>query len=360
MHDVSTTAALAAKPKPIFKADYNLEATPDNLIRGALSPFKKPILTVESGAIVDIETVSMLGIIGKFADYADKYGLSKSDPVIAKILALDDLEQYKIPGAVTPGPHTLTGPIAVKGAMPGDVIEVRVLDTRLSTEFGNVMTLPGRGGVPDLVKEPASFRVEFDNTKTIARYQGVEVSTNPFFGIMGLAPKQPVPSFPPGVFGGNMDIKAFCSGASVFLPVQVEGGLYYTGDGHAAQGDGEVGLTAVETSVSGLIQFILHKGMKLSMPMGETSETYVVTGMNEDLNLAMQQAIVEAATFISGKNGIIFNEALGLCSICVNFKIAQVVNGVKGIYASIPKAAIGAGKLGDFWNADGSARYKPV
>jgi acetamidase/formamidase len=345
------TEAVAAVPKKTFKADYKVDATVNNLIKGALSPDKKPVLTVESGAIVDIETVSMLGIVGTFGDYTSKYGLDKKDPIIEKIAASEGIEK-----APQGGGHVLTGPIYIKGAKPGDVLEVRVLENTLTTGFGNVMARPGAGGVPDVVKETFSYRINFNDTKTKGIYYDKEVVLNPFFGIMGLAPEQAVSSVPPGPFGGNMDIKALTVGTSLFLPVKVDGAMYYTGDAHAAQGDGEVSITAVETSLTGRVQFIVHKDMTLTMPMAETPDYYIATGMNKDLNLASRQAILESAAFIASRNGLTFNESLMLCSIGVDFKVAQVVNQVKGIYSAIPKSLI-TNRAETFWNADGSVKY---
>lgn len=342
--------AVAAEA-PTTKADYFVPADIKNLIKGGLDPDKKPVLSVDSGAVVDIETVSMLGIAGTFSDYMKKYSLSKDDPIIARILASEKLKKACSSG------HVLTGPIRINGARPGDVLEVRILDTFLTTDFGNVMARPGAGGVPYEVKETTSFRIEYDKSRSIGKYKNLNIPLNPFFGIMGVSPAALAPSAPPAVFGGNMDIKAFTKGTSVYLPVQVDGALYYTGDAHAAQGDGEVSITAIETSMTGRVQFILHKNWNLSMPMGETPTHYLVMGLNEELLLASRQAIMEASHFIAEKNGMTFNEALVLCSMGVDFKVAQVVNGVKGIYGAIPKSFIGAGKLGKFWNENGAVRY---
>ncbi|WP_346665483.1 acetamidase/formamidase family protein [uncultured Mailhella sp.] len=346
--NVRRASAAASSPK----ADYYVPADIKNLIKGGLSPDKKPVLSVDSGAVVDIETVSMLGIAGTFADYVKRYSLSTDDPIIYRILASEGLKR-----SCSPGNHVLTGPIRINGAKPGDVLEVRILDTFLTTDFGNVVARPGAGGVPYEVKETTSFRIEYDKAKKVGKYKNLNIPLNPFFGVMGVSPTALAASAPPSVFGGNMDIKALTKGTSVYLPVQVDGALYYTGDAHAAQGDGEVSVTAIETSMTGRVQFILHKNWKLSMPIGETPTHYLVMGLNEELLRASRQAIMEAAHFIAEKNGMSFNEALVLCSMGVDFKVAQVVNGVKGIYGAIPKSLIGAGKLGKFWNEDGAVSY---
>ena len=147
----------------------------------------------------------------------------------------------------------LTGPVYVEGARPGDMLEVRILDVEIRVPYGVNVTGPGRGAAPDLLREPADKIILLDLQRNVALFApGVEVPLAPFMGIVAVAPPpelKRVSTKPPGAFGGNLDFKHLVAGSTLYLPVFNEGALFYTGDGHACQGDGEVDGTAIEISL---------------------------------------------------------------------------------------------------------------
>jgi acetamidase/formamidase len=181
-----------------------------------------------------------------------------------------------------------------------------------------------------------------DTKRNVGVYDAnIEVPLGPFMGVMGVQPSaEEGPnrrSGPPGTFGGNLDCKELVAGTSLFLPVFQPGALFYTGDSHAAQGDGEVTVTAIETANTAVLKFVLHKGMKLTAPRAETPTHYMAFGLDPDLNKAMQMAIRETNAYLKDLKGLEFAEAFTLSSIGVDFRVTQVVDDTKGIHSMIPK-----------------------
>lgn len=314
-----------------MQCKYFLEAKIENLINGSLSPLKKPVLHIESGDTVEIETISKLGIIGSFHEYLQSHGLKYDNPIYDKIIAAEALPE------IFPNGHVVTGPIYIKDAMPGDILEVEILTTTLTTDFANAMTLPGFGGLPEQTTKSISYQAIFNEEKTKADFCDLKIDLAPFFGILGNAPADELPSGPPYYVGGNLDCKEFVAGSKVYLPIAVQGALFYVGDGHAAQGDGEVSLDALETSLSGKFKFTLHKNKKNKLPYGETPTDYVIMGLNQDLNLAMRQALEEAVNFIMEKKSCNFYQALTMASIIADFRVTQIVDETLGIHCLIKK-----------------------
>jgi acetamidase/formamidase len=171
---------------------------------------------------------------------------------------------------------------------------------------------------------------------------GIEVPLGPFMGVMGtLPPDSDGPnrrSGPPGMFGGNLDCKELVAGTTLYLPVYHTGALFYTGDSHAAQGDGEVTVNAIETANTAIFTFILHKGKTLKAPRAETPTHYIAFGLDEDLDKAMQMAIHETNSYLAELQGLDFNRAFALSSIAIDFRVTQVVDDTKGIHSMIPKS----------------------
>ncbi len=169
----------------------------------------------------------------------------------------------------------------------------------------------------------------------------IEIPLDPFMGIMGVAPADPaeaVNSIPPGKYGGNVDIKLLGVGSSLYLPVQVPGALFYSGDPHCAQGDGEIALTAIECSTTPTFELIVHKDMKLNTgPMGETKDAWISIGLDKDLNEAMKKSIREYQQIVNQKYGITKQDALMFGSAIIDFGVSQVVDIVKGVHGIIPK-----------------------
>ena len=242
------------------------------------------------------------------------------------------------------GPHTLTGPISVNGAEPGDVLEVRI-QKLVPAECGVNYHFPARmniGGLPEdfAAGQFKTVKLDVKNMKATP-VPGVEIPLRPFFGVMGVAPKpgEKKPAAVPDYFGGNIDNKELVAGTKLYLPVSVAGGLFSAGDAHAAQGDGEVNVTAIETAIrEAVLQFVVRKDMKLERPMGETKTHWIPMAFHKDLNEAVKIAIRDAVQFISKTKGISPDDAYALCSMAVDFRITQIVDGNKGVHAMIPKS----------------------
>ena len=170
---------------------------------------------------------------------------------------------------------------------------------------------------------------------------GIEIRLKPFFGVMGVAPKpgEKRPAAVPDYFGGNMDNKELVAGTTLYLPVNVPGGLFSAGDAHAAQGDGEVNVTAIETAMKeAVLQFVVRKDMKLERPMAETRTHWIAMGFHKDLNEAVKIALRDAIQFVSKTKGLSRDDAYALSSLAVDLRVTQIVDGNKGIHAMIPKA----------------------
>jgi len=177
--------------------------------------------------------------------------------------------------------------------------------------------------------------------KVIEFAPGIVVPAKPFWGVIGVAPPRSmgrVPSGPPNVFGGNMDNHDLQPGTSLFLPVHTSGALISIGDGHAVQGDGEVGMSAVETSLQGEVQIVLHKGMRIGWPRAETPTHYMTMGLHEDLNMAAKMATREMLNFVVETKGLSRDDALMLLSAAMDLHVTEIVDITKGVHAMLPKA----------------------
>jgi acetamidase/formamidase len=239
------------------------------------------------------------------------------------------------------GGHVVSGPVAVAGAEPGDVLAVHVLEAKPRVPYGVNSIRMNRGGLPDEFTLNRSVVIPFDMERQVAQFAPkIEVPLAPFFGIMATGPARNlgrVHSGPPGPFGGNIDLKDLTAGSTLYLPVHVPEALFMVGDGHAAQGDGEVDLTAIECSLTGTFRLDLIKGKTLAWPRAETPTHWITLGLHENLDEAMRMAIREAIKFLAEEKGLARVDAYALASIAVDFEVTQVVDGVKGIHAMIPK-----------------------
>jgi acetamidase/formamidase len=342
---IAIAASLLAVSVPSLaqQAQHYLRLAPENAAIGNFPSQKKPILTVKSGATVKIDG----GGGNRWREQDPMQWMKENNITLTPAEAQAVKETDRVTkeathyAGITSG-HMLIGPIAVEGAMPGDAIEIRIISVTPRIPYGTVSTRPGRGGIPDEVPKEFSKTVRLDAKRNVGVFdQGIEVPLKPFMGVMGLLPAtEEGPnrrSGPPGTFGGNLDCKDLIAGTSLFLPVYHPGGLFFTGDSHAAQGDGEVTVTAIETANTAVFQFVLHKGMKLSAPRAENATHWMAFGLDEDLDKAMQMAIRETNKFLLDLKGLEFERAFTLSSIGVDFRVTQVVDGTKGIHSMIPK-----------------------
>jgi acetamidase/formamidase len=239
--------------------------------------------------------------------------------------------------------HILTGPIAIEGAEPGDTLEVRIERIEPGADWGYTMILPGAGTLPEDFPDFHLMHIPLDRARRTCRLPwGAELPLAPFFGVMGVAPTAgmgAITSKEPGIHGGNLDCKELQAGSTLFLPVHVPGAHFSAGDGHGLQGDGEVCVTALELCLDGRFTFILHKhqGTPLALPRAETPTHFIAMGFDEDLNLAMKQALREMIAFICARTALSREQAYALCSLAVDFHITQTVNGVQGVHGMLRK-----------------------
>ncbi len=326
--------AAAVGIAPLRAAEHTLMPSPQTVHIGYFLFSLKPVLSIDSGDIVTIESSPSI-----VPSVIDQSGVVPPSAV--------PQHQRDIFGNVKdrgPGPHILTGPIEIKGAMPGDVLEVRILDVTLAIDWGFNRQRPYTGALPDEFTALWSRIIPIDRAKKTAEVaKGVVVPVDkPFFGIMGVAPDATmgrISSGPPGVHTGNLDNKDLTAGTTLFMPVHVQGALFSAGDAHAAQGHGEVDLTAIETGLRGKFQFIVRKDMKLVWPRGETPTHWIVMGLHPNLEEGMKIAVRETIDFITKRfPNLTREEAYMIASVAVDYHVTQVVDGTKGIHGMIPKA----------------------
>lgn len=332
--------------------DVHIPFTPENAILGHFSATKPPVAVVKSGTVVRIDVGG--GVRWGDGDpdaWLKENGIAQSLEELPalqesiRVLAETPNRLPPPPGSppnARPGGHMINGPIYIEGAEEGDTLEVRILSVTPRIPYGTVGARPGSGGLPDLVPRPYMKVVPLDLKRNAGVFdETVEVPLGPFMGVMGTCPPDtegPLRrSGPPGRFGGNLDCKELTAGSTLYLPVFKEGALFYTGDCHAAQGDGEITVNAIETSNTCTLQFILHKGRRLAAPRAETPTHYITFGLDPDLDGAMRMAMTETLDFLQEKQGYDFFEAYALTSIGVDFRVTQVVDGTLGIHAMIPK-----------------------
>jgi acetamidase/formamidase len=315
-------------------AEHTLMPSPQTVHIGYFLASIKPVLSIESGDIVTLETVAPI-----VPSVVDQAGVVP--PGAVPQYQRDIYGQVKDRG---PGPHVLTGPIEIKGAMPGDVLEVRILEINLALDWGYNRQGPYTGALPEEFTAPWMRIIPLNReAKTAEVAKGVVVPIDrPFFGTMGLAPDHSmgrISSGPPGVHTGNLDNKDLVAGTTLFMPVHAPGALFSAGDAHAAQGHGEVDLTAIETGVRGKFQFILRKDMRLTWPRAETPTHWIVMGLNPNLEEAMKIAVRETIDLITKRfPHLTREEAYMIASVAVDYHVTQVVDGTKGIHGMIPKS----------------------
>jgi acetamidase/formamidase len=306
---------------------HSLKGTPQTVHTGFFDATIPSVLTVNSGDTVNLSTMMLM-------DGQLRCGMTIEELVAKRQSYVD----RKV------GPHTLTGPIFVKGAEPGDVLEIRI-QKLVPANCGVNYHLPGKmniGGLPEDFPNGQFKTLQLDLQKMETTFApGIVIPLRPFLGVMGVAPKpgEKRPAAVPDYFGGNMDNKELIAGSTLYLPVNAPGGLFSTGDAHAVQGDGEVNVTAIETAMDeAVLQFFVRKDMKLERPMVETPTHWIATGYHKDLNEAVKIALRDAIRFISKTKGLNPDDAYALSSLAVDLRVTQIVDGNKGIHAMIPKA----------------------
>ena len=310
-----------------------VESTKETVRLGVFDANLPPIVTIESG-----DTVSFPNTWSHF--------LNEMQPGVP----VDKLAQLRVanPGK---GPHSIIGPIAVKGAEQGDVLEIRYRKFQ-PVGWGAVFNNPGALGTGLLPQDFAQGQIKYmdlDLGSMRAKFgTDISVPLKPFQGTLGLAPPDGyfpplspgvTSSVPPGPHAGNLDLSELSEGSTLFIPVWKPGGLIFTGDSHALQSDGEISLTALETRMQDMrIQVILHKQKNFAWPVAETDTHWIIVGLDKDLNVAMASAARNAIKFLAARAKLSDLDAYALCSIAVSFRVTQVVDIVRGVHAMIPKS----------------------
>jgi acetamidase/formamidase len=309
---------------------HELRASPTTVHRGFFDASLTPVLTIDSGDVVRLWTTT-----GN-PRYFESLGVPR-EKIPAELYAAFE-------GAPGDGrdDHTLDGPIAVRGAELGDTVEIKIRRIDLWLPIAAMSFRANRGSLPEDFPYSRDRVFFFDPAKKAIDFApGIVIPTKPFWGVIGVAPPHSmgrVPSGPPNVFGGNMDNHDLQPGTSVFLPVHTSGALISIGDGHAVQGDGEVGMSAVETSLQGEVQIVLHKGLRIGWPRAETPTHYMTMGLHEDLNMAAKIATREMHNFVVETKGVARDDALMLLSAAMDLHVTEIVDGTKGIHAMLPKS----------------------
>ncbi|HEX6785106.1 MAG TPA: acetamidase/formamidase family protein [Sphingomicrobium sp.] len=314
-------------------ATFDLPATPKTVAWGHYDAAAQPVLTIKSGDTVVVHTLLTNSPTG-----LEKAGVAPGD-VQQSLRAVFDGVPTSERG---PGGHILTGPIAIEGAQPGDTLEVRILKIELAIPYAYNGFRYGTGFLTDDFPYSRVKIIPLD-AKTMTGHfgPGIEVPLHPFFGSMGVAPPASFgryDSAPPTIIGGNMDDKALVAGTSVFFPVYAPGALFEVGDGHAAQGNGEVDITALETSLTGTLQFILHKGMKSPYPRAESPTAYISMGFDDDLSRATRKALTNMIEFLVDQKGMSRDDAYMLISVAGDVEETELVDRNKGVHVVLPKA----------------------
>ncbi len=308
---------------------HRLEATPTTVAYGHYWAETKPVLTIDSGDIIDVDT-----LLTSTPDRLEKAGVKPADiqPSLRAIV-----EQVKDRG---PGGHILTGPVYVNGAEPGDALEVRVLSIDMPIAYGY-------NGCAGFIRENCEpgrgpLILELDRKAMTSTFApGIVIPLRPFFGSMGVAPPPAmgrISSNPPGIHAGNLDNKELVAGTTLWIPVHVRGALFEVGDGHVAQGDGEVDQTAIETSLRGRLQLTVRKGQTMAWPRAETPTHFISMGTDVDLTKATRIAIQEMIDFLAATKKLDKHSAYQLTSLAGDVAITQLVDGTMGVHVKMPKS----------------------
>ncbi|HEY5623718.1 MAG TPA: acetamidase/formamidase family protein [Gammaproteobacteria bacterium] len=346
------------------EADHHLPSRPESLSWGFIPTDKEPVLTIESGETVRIDTLSHHGSTQDQdpVEFLGSFGVQREE-------ILDDVIDFWASRPSRPregrtGAHVLTGPIEIAGAGPGDMLEIQVLElsTRVPYSFNSATATSGvlseqypgarDGDAGADIADPTRtlIRTTVANGREYAMLGDLRIPLAPFMGIMAVAPESPTvgqpgvtvagiqSSRPPGAYGGNLDIKHLTAGSTLYLPVFRDGAHFYTGDPHAVQGDGEVSGTALEHSLTGVFRFVLHEDVGLEAPRAETPTHYLAVGIDVDLDRAMREAVAEAVRFLTEEKGLPPKQAYTFASMAVDFSVAEAVNLTQVVTASIPKS----------------------
>jgi acetamidase/formamidase len=356
------------------KGQYYVPSSVENVLWGRLpNRDTKPVLSVPSGSVVTFDTVSHEGILedqGKDpVKYYGEFGVAPKDVLKEAIAITASSLKHDFD---KDGPHIVTGPVYVESAKPGDVLKVEVLALEPRVPYGVISNRHYKGALVGEFPE-GTVRSEDANPGQPEKYGNVSIFTpvrkidgqwfafmkngekeirfplSPFVGIMGVTPNvaESWSSVPPARIGGNIDVNELGVGSTLYLPVEVDGGNFYTGDPHFVQGDGEVALTALEGSLRATLRLtVIKKGSNeipasnsdsLVTPFAETEKYWIPIGLNEDLDEAMKMAVRESISFLSKQFGLDRRQIYAYLSAATDYEVSQVVDKTKGIHALLAK-----------------------
>ena len=307
-----------------------LKATPETVHWGYLDAAIEPALTIDSGERVTIECVPCPP--------------EWMPPKDSGMDVLPDITEIHSKVKKGSGTHIFTGPIFVRDAKIGDVLEVKIHDIKIRQNWGWNLFRGYMGTIPEDFPYMRLTHIPLDLKANVAILpSGYKVPLAPFFGQLAVAPAATFGrqnSKEPREFGGNLDCKELTAGSTIYLPVWNEGALFSTGDGHGAQGDGEVDGTAIETALAGTFEFTVRKDLGWKMPRAETPTHYIAFGLDTDLDDAARQALKEMIAWIVSMTGMHKDEAYALCSFACDLHVTQTVNNVKGVHAMLAKSIL--------------------
>jgi acetamidase/formamidase len=360
----SAPAATAAGTSALAPAAY-VRSTPENVVLGSFPIDRPPVVKVASGSVVRVDTLSQRGTTQQEdpVTFLGKLGV-KPDEILQDVRDVWAARAARPQDARGGGGHILTGPIYVESAAPGDTLAVEMLELTTRVPYGINATSSSSGVfAPTYGAQPGDrlpdippgtihlIRTGMSHGRAVAFFSdSIQVPMSPFMGTMAVAPENPTvgqpgvrtagvqTSGPPGSYGGNMDFRDLKVGTTLYLPVFHPGALFYVGDPHGVQGDGEVSGNALEQSLSGVFRFTVLKGKTISGPRAETATQYFMMGIDTDLDRATRKAVLETIDFLVKEKGLTPAKALSLCSIGIDFRIAEIVDGTQVVVGAVPKS----------------------
>ena len=311
-------------------------ASPAHCRWGAFDASFAPVASIDPGGLVILECLS---------------GGPEAMPPQEKMMAVHPMLREVHAKVPRLGAHIITGPVEVRGAEPGDALRVDIEKIELGADWGFCGFRPLAGTLPEDFPYRRVLHIPVDRAARSCKVPvgpGVTLPLSPFFGVMGVAPPEDwgaLSTKEPRAHGGNLDNKEVGEGATLFLPVHVPGANFSAGDGHGVQGDGEVCINALEICLDGHFRLTLEKGggakdPLLRFPRAETATHFITMGMNEDLDLAMKQALREMIGFIASRTNLSPADAYQFCSLAVDFRVTQTVNGEKGVHGMLRKGLL--------------------
>ena len=326
-------AAAQGAGRAAAPAVHRLMPSPTTVAWGYYDAAATPVLRIRSGDRLVVGT-----LITSSPDRLQGAGVppAQVEPALREI--------YRTVTNKGPGGHILTGPVYVEGADSGDVLEVRIQRIELAIPYAYNAFGVGRGFLPEDFPYARMRIIPLDRRRMVARFApGIDVPLHPFFGSIGVAPPRSrgrVNSAPPDIHAGNLDNRELVAGTTLYIPVHTAGALLEIGDGHAGQGNGEVDITALETSLVGTFQVVVRKDMRLTWPRAETPTHWIAMGMDTSLVQATRIAVRQAIDFLVTTQGLSRDDAYMLTSVACDVDITELVDGNVGVHVMIPKSVL--------------------